>query len=195
MFNSDEWEDGTASDLQDEDGTIGSGIFDPEGQSTVHSEMGVFADHPALPAYIANHPPFRPFEDERGIEMEVPSGGAAYIDIPNQPSVPFEPSVDRIEVEPSMRPSLVQPSQWSAPLSRVSTVEPGMQSMPLTTSTAWVQPMQLPAAPQIIRAPATAIRGFGEVSAPTWPQYAVAGVLLGVAIGLIHNTIQARKGE
>jgi len=84
----------TADELELLDDVNGSGIFDAPGTQTVHVDMGVFADHPSVPGYIARHPPFQA-QDEvtRGgrLTMEVPGSGVALVTYVNQPApVPMQ---------------------------------------------------------------------------------------------------------
>lgn len=193
MFDMEDSDYTEVGDLEEADGAVGSGIFDNAGQNTVHTDMGVFADHPALPAYIANNPPFRPFEGGRGIEMEVPTGGAAYIDIPNRHAVPMMPSVEREALPQSYEPTAILPNTWEDPVGQTAAVAPSDGLLPLPNSAAWTTPMPLAPLPPPVSG-LRSLRGLGTVDGmPTWPQIAFVGLLLGVGIGLVHNTIQARQ--
>lgn len=65
-------------DLEKEDDTFGSGIFDPGGRGgTANPNMGVFASHYSLPGYIARDIPFNVQHDVTDI-----TDGAAVVSIP-----------------------------------------------------------------------------------------------------------------
>lgn len=189
MFDSTEWDTPELDELQEQDGTVGSGIFDPGSALTVHEDAGVFADNPALPRYIADHPPFRPFEDERGVEMEVPTGGAAYIDIPNQPSVPLVPARGRAPVRPGGTAALLPSSEIARRIPSTPTVDPRVASAPIVAPNPWV------ARPVISPRVTAPLRGFGaEPAVPSWAPLLIAGGLVGAAVAILHNTVQARRG-
>ncbi len=73
-------------DLEGEDDTYGSGIFDPEGRAgTSNPNMGVFASHNSLPGYIARDVPFTVQDDVTDITdnaavVSVPGGGMFYVE-------------------------------------------------------------------------------------------------------------------
>lgn len=64
-----------ASNLADD--SAGAGIFDRPGSATVHREMGVFADNPALPGFIARQLPFVVSN-----EVSDAPAGAAVVEVP-----------------------------------------------------------------------------------------------------------------
>lgn len=73
-------------DLEKEDDTFGSGIFDPKGRGgTSNPNMGVFASHNSLPGYIARDVPFTVQDDVTDITdnaavVSVPGGGMFYVE-------------------------------------------------------------------------------------------------------------------
>ena len=73
-------------DLEREDDTFGSGIFDPSGRSgTSNSNMGIFASYDSLPGFIAREVPFTVSRDVTDITddadvVSVPGGGMAYVE-------------------------------------------------------------------------------------------------------------------
>lgn len=73
-------------DLEGEDDTFGSGIFDPEGRGgTSNPDLGVFASHDSLPGYIARDVPFTVQNDVTNITdnaavVSVPGGGMFYVE-------------------------------------------------------------------------------------------------------------------
>ncbi|MCP4248747.1 MAG: hypothetical protein GY778_17020, partial [bacterium] len=73
-------------ELEHQDDTYGSGIFDPGGRSaTANANMGVFASHYSLPGYLAREVPFTVSRDVSDITDDaevviVPSGGLTYVE-------------------------------------------------------------------------------------------------------------------
>lgn len=73
-------------DLEKEDDTFGSGIFDPGGRGgTTNANMGIFAGHYSLPGYAARDVPFTVSKDVTDITddadvVSVPAGGMAYVE-------------------------------------------------------------------------------------------------------------------
>jgi hypothetical protein len=72
--------------LEAEDDVAGSGIFDQPGRrSTIHSTLGVFADHPSLPGYAAREQPFAVSQDvtdpiHHADVVYLPAGGMTYVE-------------------------------------------------------------------------------------------------------------------
>lgn len=79
-----EYDERSASALEKDDDVVGSGVFDMPGhKNTVHATLGVFADHPNLPGYIARELPFRPSEEVESVPsgaqvITVPGGGMTW---------------------------------------------------------------------------------------------------------------------
>ena len=73
-------------DLEKEDDTFGSGIFDPKGRGgTANANMGIFAGHYSLPGYVARDVPFTVMQDVTDITddaavVSIPGGGMFYIE-------------------------------------------------------------------------------------------------------------------
>lgn len=73
-------------ELELQDDTFGSGIFDAGGRSgTANANMGVFASHYALPGYVARSVPFTVSRDVTDITDDaevviVPGGGLSYVE-------------------------------------------------------------------------------------------------------------------
>jgi len=73
-------------DLEKEDDTFGSGVFDPGGRGgTSNANMGIFAGHYSLPGYAARDVPFSVMKDVTDITddaqvVSVPGGGMVYIE-------------------------------------------------------------------------------------------------------------------
>ena len=80
-----DWSDPLLSENENEDDSVGSGIFDQAGGATVHTDMGIMADHPAMPGYIARNPPFYVNPEVQDVTadaqvLEVPGGGLNYLE-------------------------------------------------------------------------------------------------------------------
>jgi len=85
------WTDAGLREMEEDDDVVGSGVFDPRGTSTVHDDMGVFADHPSMPGVIARNPPFTLNYEvadvvNGGPTVEVPGGGMSYIERDGRPA-------------------------------------------------------------------------------------------------------------
>lgn len=154
-----DWSDHSLDVLEAEDDVVGSGIFDPRGSATVHTNMGVFQDHPSMPGYIARHPPFTVNTEVSDLPtgadvVEVPGGGMAYVErdgvlvgpsggpspqpAPRQvppPTNRFDPYVNYSPREPALGRGLGAPDQQQAPWTgrggRVPRV-PGERGVPST---------------------------------------------------------------
>lgn len=74
------------NELESQDDTFGSGIFDPGGRAaTANTNMGVFASHYSLPGYAAREVPFTVSRDVTDITdnaevVVVPGGGMVYVE-------------------------------------------------------------------------------------------------------------------
>jgi len=83
--------------IETDDDVLGSGIFDRSGaRGTIHSNLGVFADHPSLPGYIAREMDFAVSRDISDITsgaevVAVPGGGMAYVERGGQLVGPLRP--------------------------------------------------------------------------------------------------------
>lgn len=135
MTDEPDWSDSSLRDLEIEDDVVGSGIFDPSGRSTVHQTMGVMADHPSIPGYIARHPPFTVNTEVSDIAsgadvVEVPGGGMFYVERggqlvgpsggPSPPPQPREipPPTSNFETYVTFapgQPAPPNPPGWDAP--------------------------------------------------------------------------------
>lgn len=79
-----EYDERSAKALESDDDVVGSGIFDMPGhKNTVHETLGVFADHPNLPGYIARELPFRVSDEVESVPsgaevITVPGGGMTW---------------------------------------------------------------------------------------------------------------------
>ena len=158
------WNDSLLSELERDDDVNGSGIFDAAGTSTVHRTMGVFEDHPSLPGYIARSPPFSVSE------VTSPSG-ASVVEVPGGGMIYVETGGRRSRLVPGREavPKLPRPPNPVVPIPAVSTV----------AAPRWEQP----------------VAGLGATpSDPApWGAYLFAGVLAGVAIGLVHHAVQKQR--
>lgn len=95
-------------ELEQQDDTFGSGIFDPGGRSgTANATMGVFASHFSLPGYAAREVPFTVSQDESDITDDaevviVPGGGMTYVESRGKLT---RPAI----LGPTWRPPKIQP--------------------------------------------------------------------------------------
>lgn len=73
-----QYRDDAVSNMESADDTSGSGIFDDSGfTGTINTTLGIFADHPSLPGYVAREKWFT-----RSAEVKNVSSGAALITVP-----------------------------------------------------------------------------------------------------------------
>ena len=99
-------------DLEGEDDTFGSGIFDPEGRGgTANANMGVFASHDSLPGFIARDVPFTVQNDVTDITdnaavVSVPGGGMAYVEKNGRPG-------GAAVMGPTWRPPQIEPAGYT----------------------------------------------------------------------------------
>lgn len=79
-----DYDDRDAEKLEKDDDVVGSGVFDMPGhKNTVHETLGVFADHPNLPGYLAREIPFMPSKEVESVPsgaevIVVPGGGMTW---------------------------------------------------------------------------------------------------------------------
>lgn len=115
-------------DLEKEDDTFGSGIFDPKGRGgTDNPNMGIFAGHYSLPGYVARDVPFTVMKDVTDITddadvVSVPGGGMYYVEDRGQ-------LARAAPGGPTWRPA-IQPSGWT----RYDQVYVDMQGKPVPMS-------------------------------------------------------------
>lgn len=99
--------DKALDELESEDDTFGSGIFDSEGTTTVNKTMGIFEDHYNIPGWIGREVLFAVSQEVADITngaavVTVPSGGMSYIDRGLIPQYydQFAPTLKRPEYRP-----------------------------------------------------------------------------------------------
>lgn len=112
-------------DLEKEDDTFGSGIFDPSGRGgTGNANLGIFAGHYSLPGNVAREVPFTVSKDVTDITddaavVTVPGGGMAYVEDQGRLAGAAPPG-------PTWRPA-IQPPGWT----RYDQVYVDMQGKPV----------------------------------------------------------------
>jgi hypothetical protein len=112
-------------DLEKEDDTFGSGIFDPGGRGgTANPNMGVFAAHYSLPGYVARDVPFHVMKDVTDITddaqvVSIPGGGLYYV-------ADSDSGEGHAPSPPTWRPA-IQPPGWT----RFDQVYVDMQGKPV----------------------------------------------------------------
>jgi hypothetical protein len=115
-------------DLEREDDTFGSGIFDPKGRGgTDNPNMGIFAGHYSLPGFVARDVPFTVQKDVTDITdnaavVSVPGGGMLYVEDRGK-------LVGAAPGGPTWRPA-IQPPGWT----RFDQVYVDMQGKPVQMS-------------------------------------------------------------
>jgi len=207
--------------METDDDVHGSGIFDRSGaRGTIHSNLGVFADHPSLPGYLAREMDFAVSKDISDITsgaevVAVPGGGMAYVERggrlvgPLRPDDRYNPYVEiRMGVERRTVP--FGPAHYPGqPLSNgVPTAFPDggtqfVQTVPEEVALTPNLPVQiLPDIPQVDLGPtpllppvATPASGYGADDEPKsagWGTYAVAGAVVGIAAAFFVGTIKMK---
>lgn len=191
-----DWHDQSMRAMEDEDDVVGSGVFDAEGRTTVHDDMGVFRDHPSVPGFIARNPPYRLNHEVRdvvngGPTVEVSGGGLFYVERDG-----------RLADLPTTRMSggyVELTQQGTAPVgwSRPSTVYPSMPLVPQQSTT-----RGYPFSEQLVPARSTVnvanvsrpIAGFGDEEQPPekagWGSWLVAGLIVGTAGAIAWGTLK-----
>jgi hypothetical protein len=112
-------------DLEKEDDTFGSGIFDPKGRGgTGNANMGIFAGHYSLPGNVAREIPFTVSKEVTDITddaavVTVPGGGMFYVEDRGRLAGAAPPG-------PTWRPA-IQPPGWT----RYDQVYVDMQGKPV----------------------------------------------------------------
>jgi hypothetical protein len=210
-----EYADNEAMDaMETEDDVAGSGIFDAPGRrSTIHSTLGVFADHPSLPGYAAREQPFAVSKDVtdpiHGADVVyLPAGGMTYVEREGR-------YADYLDREQSVPPPAVL---FPTDLPPGTVPEPGSSELPLA-------PVDLPPAPD---AAPPAAAGYGAYSqmfqptrpanrlpvrsivtplqlrqsvgadapaSPSWGTYLMAGGIVGVAAAILVGTLNIKPGS
>jgi len=100
-------------ELQEDDDTYGSGVFDPLGSpGTANDNLGIFASHGSLPGFIAREVPFTVSRDESDITdgaevVIVPGGGMSYVESRGK-------LVGPAVLGPTWRPPPLQPAGWTS---------------------------------------------------------------------------------
>jgi hypothetical protein len=115
--------------IEQEDDVLGSGIFDMSGRmATIHPQLGVFADHPSLPGYLAREVQFAVSKDIEDITagaqvVAVPGGGMAYVERGGR-------NVGPLQTDDHLNPYVVLDRGQRAPAGPVRVAEPPAQSVP-----------------------------------------------------------------
>jgi hypothetical protein len=212
------WSELAVSELERDDDVFGSGIFDRPGRMTSNVGDGVFASDYSLPGYVAREVPYAVSRDvtdvaSGGEVVYIPGGGFYHVEQGGsiQPSAVLGPTARPPMLTPPVLPAPIpggpgvedqpyvttQPEYAAqAPLYPMAPVSSGwvlnparpklqqslsVRSVDETTPPVYVRPIQ--------RLP----RPLGQEetsSGPSAGQMAVAGILLGVSVGLLVNAVR-----
>ncbi len=182
-FDEPDWRDVSTGELEREDDVNGSGIFDAAGKATVHTTMGVFADHPSVPGYIARNPPFQVNREvtdasSGGDVIEVPGGG--WLGQQPPPAVTITNRDDPYAFTQYQRQpvSLGQAEAAAQQFARLRPV-----------------PWQNIANVAVVSRPVgglwrKAMDGLGATEPPGWGTYAFAGLLVGGAAAMMYGAVK-----
>jgi hypothetical protein len=199
------WGDVVPGALEAEDDVSGSGIFDSAGTATVHTNMGVFQDHPSIPGYIARNPPYTVNREVSAIDsgaevVEVAGGGLNYVERdgrlfgpsggPAPPPVPRAIPGSTGPDEPYIVLGPPNPSRWTPP-----TVPPDwrMRAAPMNPASARVDWRSIwdPAMAEV--QVGTGMGQDAPASTPSgWGSYLFAGLLVGGAAALFVGAVRGK---
>lgn len=170
------------------DDSAGAGIFDDPHVATVHNEMGVFADHPALPGYIKRTLPFLISPEVSDAPagagvVEVPGGGMWAVESMGVPT--------RFPGVPASRPAFERPGRSSQLNPYVLQTAPDPQ---------WPYALQDPSQPSSVDTSGTFVPGVGlgldpEAKPPGFWTYALVGAGVGAALAMVLHATNMKKGR
>lgn len=190
-----DWHDDAMRAMESEDDVVGSGLFDAQGRSTVHDDMGVFRDHPSVPGYIARNPPYTLNTEVRdvtngGPTVEVAGGGLFYVERDGR--LADLPTTRVTGGYVQITPEGTAPVGWSRP----STVYPPSGVVPFhrTTRDATLSEQSV-ASRSIVNVAnqSRPVAGFGEEVPPEragWGSWLVAGLIVGTAGAIAWGTLK-----
>lgn len=209
-------------ELEKEDDSYGSGVFDPEGRTgTSNPDMGVFSSSYDLPGYIARGVPFMVSKDVTDINsgadvVYVPGGGMAYVEREGKLAGPLKAPMARVVPQvpaPIRRVPGDPPSLGPVPFDIKRRRVPKQNIVYRPQTPAPVNPVAnpiTPKAPDMPRYPSVdfvstvnvgptrpiAIHGFGEEEEVKEPasigQLALAGAAVGVAAALLYGALNVK---
>lgn len=212
-----EYADNDAMDqLEAEDDVAGSGIFDAPGRrSTIHSTLGVFADHPSLPGYAAREQLFAVSKDVvdpiHGADVVyLPAGGMTYVErggrrtdyLDREQSVPpaaeLSPGMQPEAALPALPPASEAAAPDLAPAAASGYGDMGFARMFQPTRLARALPVRSIVTPLQLRQSIGA--DAGTVPSPTpatpdWKTYAAVGAIVGVAAAIFVGTVGMKPGR
>jgi hypothetical protein len=185
-------------DLEKQDDSFGSGIFDAAGRTTQNTDMGVFASDYALPGFVAREVPFAISEDIVGSDgadvVMVPAGGVTFVEAGGRLRSPVRASSTAMTFSPTGRgrpfvnltpqAEQVNPTrQWTRSLQKdvqTRSLQPDVRQVLLgrqNTTVPMVQGAALGELSSLADSPVKAI---------LW------GALLGVGVGFVVHTVKTR---
>ena len=184
-------------ELEKQDDSFGSGIFDAAGRSTQNADMGVFASDYALPGFLAREVPFAVSEDIKGADGEdvvmVPAGGATFVEAGGRLRSPVKytgreivpTGRDNPYVNLTPQAEQLNPTrQWTRNLQK-SYLSP---SLPLDVNMRVLGRQNISAAPtEVMSLSGISSLADSPVKAILW------GALLGVGVGFVVHTVNKSK--
>lgn len=209
-------------ELEKEDDSFGSGIFDPAGRTgTSNPDMGVFSSSYDLPGYIARSVPFTVSKDVRDINsgadvVYIPAGGMAYVERNGKLAGPLHNPMSHVvpQVPQAIGPIPASPrNEGPIPFNITSRPVPKQNIVYRRQTPAPVNPVMNPVvsqAPDLPVYPAVdftstvnvgptrpiPISGFGEDEEVKEPasvgQLALAGAAVGVAAALVYGALNVK---
>jgi hypothetical protein len=211
--------DDLLNSMEEDDDVYGSGIFDRPGRAdTIHSTLGVFADHPSLPGYIGRERQFAVNPDLHDVAngadvVAVPGGGMAYVerggrqvDISGRPN-PFNvyENLNRPHGIPGpcpgcepLPPRVVMEQREGIP----AVVPGGTIPVPARPEDVSSKSTALPAIPAWGVKGLGYFRGYGADAPPAPPtqasvgspigSYVAAGAIVGVAAAIFIGTLKQK---
>jgi len=203
-----DWSDASTREYEGQDDAVGSGIFDEAGAApTVHQRLGVFGAHYSIPGYIARNPPFSVSDvlDVNGARVvEVPAGGMAYAEqggrLMDPALLSVRPNRTYVAVPmPDARP--IGFNRDRVPLARRSIANVQQHRIPVATAgfgryggygaadALTASSQTVPVSAMTSTLPPTAALAPDEKPPASLAQWAIGGLVVGVAAGLFFGAV------
>jgi hypothetical protein len=200
--------------LEKDDDSYGSGIFDgPDGAPTANADMGVFSSDYALPGYVGREVPFTVSRDitditTGGAVVMIPAGGKSAIEqegalvpypvlgpTPRPPAMrpPRPTGIDQVYVNVEPPPGRA-PYNAGAPIRQVPSMQPsrGLQPVmrPIPSFPADRRIPSFPAERNLPYRSTVNPLGAADTDGPSAGQMAVAGLMVGAAVGMLVGALK-----
>ncbi len=185
-------------ELEKQDDSFGSGIFDQAGRSTQNVDMGVFASDYALPGFVAREVPFAISEDIKDVNgadvVMVPAGGATFVEAGGRLRSPSHVSAGREIVPTGRNNPYVNMTPQAEQLNPTRQWTRSLQKSALMPSLA-TDVQQRVLGRQNITVPAVESMALGSLSSlADSPVKAIFwGALLGVGVGFVVHTVKKNR--